>query len=870
MPTKEELYEQLYSRYRPALTGKQKSAAEDAEIAVSEAMASGDQAEFDAAIRKMTDLHRSWAVRAAQDRLRGLHNTWSEDAVLEKNDAIPVEEDLYLRFPGVDPRGKYCAVDMAFAERKERIKATLQTRSPEAAKRITDLMESEGFRKLEKALEGDMINYRRYMLAEKLCHSTDGAQACRDNAQAYLAREARTNMEDALTGIEYLLGMRDGSLPESTRRVMSSLGQTLEAKDLAECRAFVRPQQPSVDYPDYDVQLKQMWFSKPENWDKKLSDFSVASLTSKELGKHAYHYARGAADRTLSALFGHAEHLERKKFKEYDEPRCIIDRADHIIINGRTPREIMVEEYNANRGGIKEEYRNFNAYFIAKGHERTAELVGAALTKDERVEVFIPDEHGCIRTDDQPWRLTTKGFERKNLAPVTLNIWERFWNHFGYYQEKAAQAAQDAQFVAARARVRDYNAVARMQAFSEDSQNFRDQYFGDWLKDPENRRKYHGELPESGQFSEFNTRGYSFKRSAWPAFATVQLLMDIDASQLLDNPDIPKDTTFRDVLDPDKLRSARQKAGQKVIELFGKNDPEKEAAFFRTADVVLRKQIDRMMQGIDFTDPAVYTSPEMLSLSQMLDVAFDMSQETDHIKPTYNRQMNEAATALAKDAEPKNYAAELSERFGAATDVGRFTYYQMMQAKCALLSGEFDLDGSTEIIKYFQGVMTVQHYAALAKKNPGKPLTELSMSVSPIDPDDPNSLSLPEWQKVPVLVAQLQGDNVFQRLTARFEHMPEVRARFMEALSSGRLMKECSFQLKGTPPKLEAKMPEELFPPLPPEILPKLNPAQKAAEEAAAPVTADAPGKNAGAEPKPAATAKPKSAKKAPTGPRLP
>ena len=57
--------------------------------------------------------------------------------------ALPDEEDICLRFPGVDPRGEYSGLDMALKQRTQVIDSALEQR--EAARRVVQPGEASVF-----------------------------------------------------------------------------------------------------------------------------------------------------------------------------------------------------------------------------------------------------------------------------------------------------------------------------------------------------------------------------------------------------------------------------------------------------------------------------------------------------------------------------------------------------------------------------------------------------------------------------------------------------------------------------------------------------------------------------------------------------
>ena len=150
-----------------------------------------------------------------------------------------------------------------------------------------------------------------------------------------------------------------------------------------------------------------------------------------------------------------------------------LDRADHIIIGGRTATELLVEKFNQEFPTVRNpltketysEYQRSSAYTVfykQKGKDYVNQMVSEALAKGEEVKVFVPDKvTGKIQKD--PMKLTHTGYEPTgSLAkPAQLNRWQRFWNKLGFYKKEKAAVVNYEKEMALRNKVQFCNKASR-------------------------------------------------------------------------------------------------------------------------------------------------------------------------------------------------------------------------------------------------------------------------------------------------------------------------------------------------------------------------------------------------------------------------
>ncbi len=580
----------------------------------------------------------------------GLENEWDESGVQVRSDALPLDQEVSIRFPGVDPRGHYSPLDMRIAERMDRIDSTLALRGEAANDVIPTLMASRLYTGLERQVQELAREQRKYMRAERICAllaadssivisgdeavakankqaaSTVALRNLRQPVQESEGNQATLDMDKMVKSMEYLLGIQTGALPRDVREFCRQHGIDVSPATLETCRKVTIPEKVEIKHSYFLNREVQFQAAKPENWGRNPTEF--AQLTPDEINQLVTPYLRATEGRTLNAMFGGVERTT--EYREDDVTLYAMDRGDYLIIGGKTVKEHLREMFEA---GLftDPDYRDqdFNYFYGKEGHQRVAEYVGAALTRGERVEAFIPNELGQLSA--RPVSLKASGFEAARLDPVTLNAWERFWSYFGFYKQKVAQAAEQASFEKAYERVRIRHEDAQVRIWdSGTSQRVENEFFGDW------KAEHFKTAPEPAR----PTRPYHFSRSAWTTLATLKMLGD--------------GYELADVLDPAKLREEKQEAGRELIEeIMG--DPAKEKELFVKGAARYLEQIDKMAEQFDLTKPETFTSPEFRPLLRGFYVGYDAFQELGLLQNEFTEA--EAAQFREMSATLKQFGA---------------------------------------------------------------------------------------------------------------------------------------------------------------------------------------------------------------------
>ncbi len=595
-----------YAPYRPALTAEQQSRLDAASGA------------------EKSRLYKEFAMEAATAQVEGFGtvNHWLSAGRRDvgRSDALPEDEEICVRFPEVDPRGKYSEMDMRLAQRRGVIDAACRARGSALTDlALRELFDSDRVRTLE--YEVDQLARRQRILtrASKLCHDEKAAEELRGEANALYAEDAAVKMELVLDGVEYLLGIREGKLPKDVDAYFRDvLDFELTQERIEEARPngylpeFLRPKDEEkgprelpIVFPSMDAKLRQLQFARPQNWGKAPEEYIAPSADMAEslIGPGA----GGAATRALDSLYGLLERAST--VGSGPDAHSELDRYHYLVIDGRPAIDVLTEHFATG----KTYFSNFDTFLLVEAKQVVGEHVAAALTQGRRVDAFVPDHWGNI--PDEPLRLTTRGFEPSHMKPVELNAWERFWSRFGRYKNKVAQVNEYQKLAAARERVRESAAWSRLQLLSGESQNMKAVYFGERMGANLTRPLPHEKLPWSrDMLSVANVDG-----TDWVGLATMKMLAD--------------GHRLEDVMDPGKLKAEKAAAGREVIELYGGPASERTLEKLDTLHngaAALAREIKRYAaeQKLDLSDPKTYTSEAFVPVAAACLHAYAAGQVT--------------------------------------------------------------------------------------------------------------------------------------------------------------------------------------------------------------------------------------------------
>lgn len=190
------------------------------------------------------------------------------------------------------------------------------------------------------------------------------------------------------------------------------------------------------------------------------------ALDSQQTEQQRERYVRATTAAILNQAFGKWDGIDELNGLPY------LDGADHIIINGRTATEYLMEEFNRAFTTLKNQYGEpwkadqrrdaYGNFRKDQGKEYLSRLIVNHLVNGGKVEVFVPDKvTGKIQ--DRPMTLTATSSELAGplVKPRALNGWQKFWSKLGFYKKEKAAVVNYEKEVAARKKVQFCNKAAR-------------------------------------------------------------------------------------------------------------------------------------------------------------------------------------------------------------------------------------------------------------------------------------------------------------------------------------------------------------------------------------------------------------------------
>lgn len=323
---------------------------------------------------------------------------------------MPEDSGIALRFPGVDPVGRYSVIDMKLARRQGLAEAALQVR-PASTKQFVQALrqtaaERPELRQLNNAMRTAARRHRTLTRAGKLCLDEEGRTALRRQARSLEAGEAVVDYDLFLQGLEYVSGSKQGPLPGDVEAFYAGcLAVPIPQAVLDQSSVLVPPETLTVTFPDFQHRLLQVQFSDPENWGKPLD---APDLTHPDLDALLLPYAAAAADRTLSALFPGGEEAR---------PEALI-RVDGVSLRERLEAE------------------GLSSPTPRQGRELAAQRVSSALMAGRQVDVRLPG-------GTEPVPIAGAGFRPEPEQKDLLAAWDRCCAKQGFRREPPAPVKRD-------------------------------------------------------------------------------------------------------------------------------------------------------------------------------------------------------------------------------------------------------------------------------------------------------------------------------------------------------------------------------------------------------------------------------------------
>ena len=536
----------------------------------------------------------------------------------------PDDPEITAKYPGVDPRGKYCEADMDFFFRISKVEAALSTRPPEVQQYVKGLFDQLGDKsstvwKTMRDMKNDAMQVCTLLRAAKVAANREASDQLYEEfsrRQDDLSRTAP--FRHVVSALEYAAGLSGQPLSQETRDFMrdtvhAPIPPAVEAVRTAPAAA---PAAMSVNFQNFDHIMAQQFFSNPQNWGKGPRQMPP-DITNAEAGALAVSkYAAATVDRTIQPLF---EKLERT---DPLSATTSLDRGGLITVDGKTIRSMMIEGYQGDP-------KQFNTWYRNNLREMTNQIVSAGLMAGKRVETLVPDAQG--RLPKEPTQITKSGYEPSPLKKITLNAWERHFSKYGFYKEKAAKAAEYQRVMAGREQMRTNYTLGQLFATRHTQPAVDDLFFHDY-------KQQHGVSPEERLIAAVRKddgfhAGAAFRmdRSA-PVSACICYLS-------------AQGHSIEDIMDPNKLQAERQAAGKLYLEKANAGDTRWLCETFFKGMHALVPQAREFISQVDMSD----VSQARDNIARYAPIArplFDVFQEASsaHAKATFNQVAKEAGT----------------------------------------------------------------------------------------------------------------------------------------------------------------------------------------------------------------------------------
>lgn len=604
---------------------------------------------------------------------------------------MPEDESIVRRYPGVSPIGKYCSMDMHFAQRLANVRAAESFRSPEVKEYVNGLLalnDAGGMmqREVTSKMKGQFERLRVVTRASKICGDPDGRDLLYEEAVGLETGKYAEQFELYLQGIEHAVGIKE--LEESELRKVQEfyhnmLGVDLDLEMHKKGRVTtVIPTEIQVEFENLEDKLFHRAALDPECWtmgkDEILEKLRAGEegrkflgLDESEVDNTVFAYACATADRVLDPLFGGIE--------DTADPQLGISRGDYIIVDGQTVREKILDEYDA--GKDVREGESFDDFYERSVRQKTNEYVAAALMAGKRVEAFVPDRCGMI--PKEPIQITRTGYEPSLVEKVTLNAWERFFGKHGFYKEKVARAAEYERLEEARSRVRQRNCFKCAQTGLK-LEPLRESFFGeDVLKRP----------------------AYRYDNTADDIDYTVERTADLSVAICCM---ASEGYTLDDIFDPTKGVDFKRRIGEETVRRFEAHDHDWITEVIYKGQKALLKEIDDYVQKkpLHIEDERELFTPENRALFAAGEVLFDTVQEIKLSNVGRYRRLAlgeirpEELAGLSNEEIEKRGTAAANQLRSRANTVGIFLRYaaEDLEARFDMMEGRVEPVSAAEKI----------------------------------------------------------------------------------------------------------------------------------------------------------------------------
>lgn len=681
----------------------------------------------------------------------------------------PADPEVMEKYAHINPKGRFCEVDMEAADRLLRIRAAAEVASPENKAFVTEALDAmrnkEDGNKIHRTYNA-MLNSaknRRTMDREmQLKQSVGSGESFRRNREHSIkTNENFINCDTMLQGLETVVGLREGPLSDAVKNQFAGTFAKPITDELVESARTrgVAPPSISVNFANFDNVAQGINKSKPENWRKETESVS-RELSPEETTRVMTRYANATVDTALSPIFDGMD--ARMKGPAHKVP----NRASLVTVDGKTVREMIGEQFQADpkNKGLDLKSSEYEAFYQKNQKQLTTEFVSAGLMAGKRVEMFVPDpKTGTI--SNEPTQLTKKGYEPEPLTKVTMNGWERFFSRRGFYKEKTAQLAEYNRVMDSRQRVTNDFVTDIAHELGGAQPHTKDIYFKEAVESV-------GATHIDDE--QFRSCGYgSIDRSACTSACQCRLLAG--------------GHSFEDVYDNSKLLEEKAAIGKEYLQHLMAKDKDWLAEGYVAGNKIIHQEIEKRQAGRRF-DSKDAVGKDVTLLIAMTGTGFDTDQELGKCKPEAEKVVDRyyPAETHAESMVAYNKAEKQLSNQALMTDF----IAQGASARSAAYS-----NGNTKMTK--DNIIAIMLQERIGRK-----------TVNDLLDQDP-SKALWDLTDVEVGVARITSIDGTKEIMKDMEGMSEVgQARVMKAMDNPKFFEKSGYGLKeitlwkGTDPML--------------------------------------------------------------------
>ena len=600
------------------------------------------------------------------------------EKILKRIDT-PINANLHQKYPGVDPKDKYCEADMQLEQRINRIRAAASVATGVTADHVNDFLHAYdtdlgnvGYYKNQ--IKAESRKTRLYELGARVCPDAEVSRSMEAFAKQ---RRDQVPMEDLgrlLTVVEKVVGLNHEQLLDEEVALYNrdiSKGYRLQIDTPVGNRCQLEsPAELKLDLRDFKRVAWQCHNADPLNWVAP-SPAPVADdpNSSRQMQSRFMAYGAAVASNALEGMFTSVENRYLNTAGVNDP-----DRGSLVIVGGKTIRERMQEHYN----NLPNKSLPYDKWYHQNLPRMSGEILFAGLMNGMAVDAYVPDRWGKL--PKEPTAITAQGYGPNRAKPVTMNTWERLFSKLGFYKEKAAQVKAQQEHLEARQRVRDTYEVSEIGQARPGGRPFNEAFFGEYM-----RREH---IPDMHALNARQGPGSTYRMSRSAATTACVCMLAANGHSI------------RDIMDPTKLIREKQQAGEIYMERATMDPQTRQPAVnkeHRTGDarwlgsvffhgqMALKQQFNTLMKGKDLSDPKQYQEV-MPALTCLGDTLYDACQEVQEFPEVIEghllaaHQVVEHQSRMELSGQQLAFeSAKLSEdMMTAANNIGAFSRYLMM------------------------------------------------------------------------------------------------------------------------------------------------------------------------------------------------